>query len=44
MTNAWVNVGFAVVFAYLGLSMLGLYEFQFMPALTAKPGHSPSLK
>jgi thiol:disulfide interchange protein DsbD len=36
MTNAWVNLGFALVFAYLGLSMLGLYEFQFLSALTAK--------
>ncbi len=36
MTNPWVNLGFAVLFVYLGLSMLGLYEFQFMPALTAK--------
>jgi len=36
MTNPWVNLGFAVLFVYLGLSMLGLYEFQFIPALTAK--------
>jgi thiol:disulfide interchange protein DsbD len=36
MTNPWVNLGFAVLFVYLGLSMLGLYEFQFMTALTAK--------
>lgn len=36
MTNPWVNLGFAALFVYLGLSMLGLYEFQFMPALTAK--------
>lgn len=36
MTNAWVNLSFAVIFAYLGLSMLGLYEFQFLPSLTAK--------
>lgn len=36
MTNPWVNLGFAVLFVYLGLSMLGLYEFQFMPGLTAK--------
>ena len=35
MTNAWMNLGFAVVFAYLGLSLLGLYEFQFLPSLTA---------
>jgi thiol:disulfide interchange protein DsbD len=36
MTNAWINIGFAVLFAYLGLSMLGLFEFQLLPALTAK--------
>jgi thiol:disulfide interchange protein DsbD len=36
MTSAWVNLGFAVVFAYLGLSMLGLYEFQFFSALTER--------
>jgi thiol:disulfide interchange protein DsbD len=36
MTSAWVNLGFAVVFAYFGLSMLGLYEFQVFPLLTAK--------
>lgn len=36
MTSAWVNLGFAVVFTYLGLSMLGLYELQVLPALTAK--------
>jgi thioredoxin:protein disulfide reductase len=36
MTNPWINLGFAILFVYLGLSMLGLYEFQFMPALTAK--------
>jgi thiol:disulfide interchange protein DsbD len=36
MTSAWVNLGFAVVFAYFGLSMVGLYEFQFLPALIAK--------
>lgn len=33
MTNAWVHLGFAVLFAYLGLSMLGLYEFQFLAPL-----------
>jgi thiol:disulfide interchange protein len=27
MTSAWVNLGFSLVFAYFGLSMLGLYEF-----------------
>ena len=36
MANAWVNLGFAAVFTYFGLSMLGLYEFQFVPALVAK--------
>ena len=29
MTNAWVHLGFAALFASLGLSMLGLYEFHF---------------
>lgn len=42
MTNPWVNLGFAVLFVYLGLSMLGLYEFQFMPALTAKLDNASS--
>jgi thiol:disulfide interchange protein DsbD len=36
MTNPWVNLGFAVLFVYLGLSMLGLYEFQLLTTLTAK--------
>lgn len=36
MTSAWVNLGFAAVFAYFGLSMVGLYDFQFLPNLTAK--------
>ena len=36
MTSGWVNLAFATLFAYFGLSMLGLYEFQFMPALIAK--------
>ncbi len=36
MTSAWVNLGFAMVFAYFGLSMLGLYEFPFLPSLIAK--------
>ncbi len=36
MTNPWVNISFALLFVYLGLSMLGLYEFQFLTALTAK--------
>ena len=36
MTNGWINLGFAGLFAYFGLSMLGLYEFQFLPLLVAK--------
>ena len=36
MTSAWVNLGFAIVFAYFGLSMLGLYEFQFLSLLAAQ--------
>jgi thiol:disulfide interchange protein DsbD len=36
MTSAWVNLGFAAVFVYFGLSMLGLYEFQFLPGLVTK--------
>ena len=36
MTNPWVNISFAALFTYLGLSMLGLYEFQFLTAMTAK--------
>ena len=36
MTNAWVHVGFAVLFAYLGLSMLGLYELQLFSSLMAR--------
>lgn len=36
MTSAWVHLGFAVLFAYLGLSMLGLYEFQFLAPLMTK--------
>jgi thiol:disulfide interchange protein DsbD len=36
MTNAWVHLGFAVLFAYLGLSMLGFYEFQFFSSLMSK--------
>ena len=36
MTNAWVHLGFAVLFAYLGLSMLGLYEFQLLAPLMTK--------
>lgn len=29
MTSAWTNLGFALLFVYFGLSMLGFYEFQF---------------
>jgi thioredoxin:protein disulfide reductase len=36
MTNAWVHLGFAGLFAYLGLSMLGLYELQLFSAFMAK--------
>jgi len=36
MTNAWVYLGFSVLFAYLGLSMLGLYAFQFFAPLMMK--------
>src|SRR5262249_11322707 len=36
MTNAWVHLGFAVLFAYLGLGMLGLYEFQSLASLMTK--------
>ena len=36
MTNAWVHLGFAVLFASLGLSMLGVYEFQLLTPLMAK--------
>ena len=36
MTSAWVTLGFALVFAYFGLSMLGLYEFHLSSFLTAQ--------
>ena len=36
MTNAWVHLGFAGLFAYLGLSMLGLYELQLFSSFMAK--------
>ena len=36
MTNAWVNLGFAMIFAYFGLSMLGLYEFQGLATFSAR--------
>lgn len=36
MTSAWVNLAFAGVFAYFGLSMIGFYEFQFLTPLIAK--------
>jgi thiol:disulfide interchange protein DsbD len=36
MTNAWVHLGFAGLFAYLGLGMLGLYELQWFSSFMAK--------
>ena len=36
MTNAWVHFGFAGLFTYLGLSMLGLYELQLFSSFIAK--------
>lgn len=36
MTSAWVNLAFAGLFAYFGLSMIGFYEFQFLAPLIAK--------
>src|SRR5882672_338617 len=36
MTNVWVHLGFAGLFAYLGLSMLGLYELQLFSSFMAK--------
>ena len=36
MTSAWVNLAFAGIFAYFGLSMIGFYEFQFLTPLIAK--------
>ena len=36
MTNAWVHLGFAGLFTYLGLSMLGFYEFQLFSSLMTK--------
>jgi thiol:disulfide interchange protein DsbD len=36
MTSAWVNLGFAIVFAYFGLSMLGLYEFHLSSVLATQ--------
>ncbi len=44
MTSAWVNLSFAVIFVYLGLSMLGLYEFQFLTTLTTKLDTASSRK
>lgn len=35
MTYAVVHLAFALLFTYLGISMLGLYEFQFLPRLMA---------
>ena len=42
MTNAWVNLAFAGVFAYFGLSMIGFYEFQFLTPLIAKLDNTAS--
>jgi thiol:disulfide interchange protein DsbD len=36
MTNAWVHLGFAALFAYLGLSMLGLYDLPLFSGLMAQ--------
>ena len=36
MTNPWVHLGFAGFFAYLGLSMLGVYKFQLFSAFMEK--------
>lgn len=36
MTNAWVHLGFAGLFAYLGMSMLGLYEFHGLASLMTR--------
>ena len=36
MTNAWIHLGFAGLFAYLGLSMLGFYELRLFPLFMAK--------
>ena len=42
MTNAWVNLGFAILFTYFGLSMLGLYEFHFLSSFIAKLDNASS--
>lgn len=36
MTHAWVYLGFTIIFIYLGLSMLGLYDLQFLPVLMGR--------
>ena len=36
MTKAWVHLGFAVFFTYLGLSMLGFYELQLFSGFMAQ--------
>jgi thiol:disulfide interchange protein DsbD len=36
MTHAWVHLAFAGLFAYLGLSMLGLYELRLFSSFMAK--------
>ena len=42
MTSAWVNLAFAGIFTYFGLSMIGLYEFQFLAPLIAKLDNASS--
>lgn len=42
MTSAWVNLAFAGVFAYFGLSMIGFYEFQFLTSFIAKLDNTAS--
>ena len=42
MTSAWVNLAFAGIFTYFGLSMIGLYEFQFLTPLIAKLDNATS--
>ena len=36
MTKSWVHLGFAVLFTYLGLSMLGFYELQLFSGFMAQ--------
>ena len=42
MTSAWVNLVFAGIFTYFGLSMIGLYEFQFLTPLIARLDNATS--